>query len=126
MSSKAQRVYLLIHTPTHMGYPVQLGFVPQKVWSNALFQKYLAEVQKTRESGYSITHLSKRDIERWGFFPPVGARVQVMEVEVPRQEWFDMWGLLQSPPEKEKEHAQQQQQPHPQNPPNPSSVKEMR
>jgi hypothetical protein len=89
--SKARRVYLLIHTPTHMGFPVQMGFVPQENWSNALFDKYLAEVKRTREAGYSVTHLSKRDIERWGFFPPVGARVQVMEVEVPSQEWFNMW-----------------------------------
>lgn len=74
-----------------MGYPVQLGFVPQKPWSNELFDKYLAEVKRHREAGGSVTHLTKRDIERWGFFPPVGARVQVLEVEVPQEEWFQMW-----------------------------------
>ena len=89
--SKARRVYLLIHTPTHMGFPVQMGFVPQKAWSNALFDKYLAEVKRHREAGGSTTHLSKRDIERWGFFPPCGARVQVMEVEIPSKEWMQMW-----------------------------------
>lgn len=101
--SKARRVYLLIHTPTNMGYPVQMGFVPQKAWSNALFDKYLAEVKRTREAGYSVTHLSKRDIERWGFFPPVGARVQVMEVEIPKEEWFQMWEAEQEKQEKPKE-----------------------
>ncbi len=91
MSSKARRVYLLIHTPTELGRPVQMGFAPQAVWSNALFQGYMAKVEENRKAGGSVTHLSKRDIERWGFFPPCGARVQVMEVGVPSQEWFDMW-----------------------------------
>jgi hypothetical protein len=49
------------------------------------------EVERHRKAGGSVTHLSKRDIERWGFFPPVGARVQVVEIEVPSQEWFEMW-----------------------------------
>jgi hypothetical protein len=89
--SKARRFYFLIHTPTHMGFPTQMGFVPQTEWSNALFKEYLDDVKRNREAGGSITHLSKRDIERWGFFPPCGARVQVMEVEIPSKEWIQMW-----------------------------------
>lgn len=87
----ARRFYLLIHTPTHMGFPVQMGFAPKADWSDALFDKYLAEVKRNHEAGGSTTHLSKRDIERWGFFPPCGARVQVMEVEIPKEEWIQMW-----------------------------------
>ncbi len=68
-----------------------MGFVPQTDWSNALFDKHLAKVKENREAGYSVTHLSKRDIERWGFFPPCGARVQVLEVEIPSEEWIQMW-----------------------------------
>jgi hypothetical protein len=94
-----RRVYLLIHTATHMGYPTQLGFVYPSPWSNEMFDKYLAEVKRNREAGGYVTHLSKRDIERWGFFPPVGARVQVLEVEIPSEEWFQMW---QAEKEKEK------------------------
>jgi hypothetical protein len=74
-----------------MARPVQMGFVPQTAWSDPLFETYKANVEENRKAGGYVTHLSKRDIERWGFFPPVGARVQVLEVEVPTQEWFDMW-----------------------------------
>lgn len=91
MTSKALRIYLLIHTPTELGRPIQMGFVYPATWSNALFKKYKAQVEENRKAGGYVTHLSKRDIERWGFFPPVGPRVQVMEVDVPTQEWFDMW-----------------------------------
>jgi hypothetical protein len=90
--SKARRFYLLIHTPTHMGYPVQMGLVPQAKWSNTLFKEYLADVKMSCDAGYSITHLSKRDIERWGFFPPCGACVQVMEVEIPKEESIQTLG----------------------------------
>ena len=76
-------MYLLIHTPTHMGRPVPVGYVPITQWSYPLFQKYISDTNENREAGGSITHLSKRDIERWGFMPPCGARFQVMEVELP-------------------------------------------
>jgi hypothetical protein len=87
----ARRVYLLIHTPTEMGRPVQMGFVYPDAWSNKLFEKYKGEVEENRKKGGSVTHLWKKDIERWGFFPPVGPRVQVLEVEIPKEEWFEMW-----------------------------------
>jgi hypothetical protein len=91
MSSIARRVYLLIHTPTELARPVQMGFVWKDAWSDGLFKKYQNETEENRKAGGSICHLSKRSIERWGFFPPCGARVQVLEVELPSQEWFDMW-----------------------------------
>jgi hypothetical protein len=85
------RLYFLIHTPTELGRPVQMGFTPQTAHYNALFQKYHEKVTENRRAGGSITHLSKRDIERWGFFPPCGARVQVMEVELPTEEFLEIY-----------------------------------
>jgi hypothetical protein len=79
-----------------MGHPVQLGFVHPGAETDALFQKYLEDVKRNREAGGSITHLSKRDIERWGFFPPVGARVQVMEVDIPSQDWIEYYENLRA------------------------------
>ena len=89
--SKARRAYLLIHTPTELARPVQMGFVWKDSRSDGLFAEYETKTEENRKAGGSICHLSKRSIERWGFFPPVGARVQVLEVELPNQEWFDMW-----------------------------------
>jgi hypothetical protein len=91
MFARGRRVYLLFHTPTELGRPVQMGFVYPADWSDELFKKYATQVEENRKAGVGPTHLSKRDIERWGFFPPVGARVQVVEIEVPSQEWFEMW-----------------------------------
>ncbi len=77
-------MYLLIHTPTHLGRPVQLGFVEKAAWSTALFKNFTADVERNRQAGpHYKAYLSKRDIERWGFNPPCGARVEVVEVEVP-------------------------------------------
>ncbi len=89
--SKARRAYLLIHTPTHMARPVQMDFVWKDSRSDELFAEYEKDVERNRQAGGGATYLSKRSIERWGSFPPVGARVQVLEVEFPRQEWFDTW-----------------------------------
>jgi hypothetical protein len=89
--SKARRAYLLIHTPTHMARPVQMDFVWKDSRSDGLFAEYEKDVERNRQAGGGATYLSKRSIERWGSFPPVGARVQVLEVEFPRQEWFDAW-----------------------------------
>lgn len=72
--------YLLIHTPVHLARPVQLGLVEASAWSEALFQKYAAQVEANRQAGAGSAYLSKRDIERWGFWPPCGARVQVLEL----------------------------------------------
>lgn len=78
-----QRLYMLIHTPVHIGRPVFMGTVEHAEWSNALFEKYMADVERSRQAGGSYSYISKRDIERWGFFPPCGARVQVVDVEIP-------------------------------------------
>lgn len=91
MSSKARRLYLLLHTPTELGRPIQMGFVYPDEWSTSLFKKYETHVEENRKAGGYVTHLSKRDIERWGFFPPVGPRVQVVEVHLPPEEFFEMW-----------------------------------
>ncbi len=94
MSSKARRLYLLLHTPVELGRPVQMGFVYPDAWSTPLFEKYAAAVEENRKRGGSVSHLSKRDIERWGFWPPCGARVQVMEVELPPEEFFEAWAKV--------------------------------
>ena len=77
-------VYMLIHTPVHIGRPLQVGFVPKTAWSEPLFKEYQEEVERNRKAGGGgRTHLTKRQIERWGFFPPCGARFEVIEVEMP-------------------------------------------
>jgi hypothetical protein len=85
------RLYLLIHTPTELARPVQMGFTPQTEYYNSLFENYHEKVTKERLAGGSRAYLSKRDIERWGFFPPCGARVQVMEVELPTEEFLEIY-----------------------------------
>jgi hypothetical protein len=89
--STSRRIYLLIHTPVELGRPVQAGFIFRAKWSNALFDEYKQKVEENRAAGASITHLSKRDVERWGFNPVPGPRYQVVDIEVPRKEWFEMW-----------------------------------
>jgi len=76
-------MYLLLNTPVHIGRPVFVGTVEHAEWSNALFEKYKAEAERNRQAGGSYSYMSKRDIERWGFFPPCGAWFEVVDVEVP-------------------------------------------
>ena len=76
-------LYMIIHTPVELGRPVQVGYVPKAEWSDKLFKTYMADVEENRKLGGGRITLSKRDIERWGFFPPCGARFEVIEVELP-------------------------------------------
>ncbi len=92
----SQTLYLLTHTPTHIGRPVQMGFVGKAEWSNKLFELYRQDVELSCKTGHPYSFLSKKDIERWGFLPPVGARVQVLEVDLPRQEFLEAWGLREA------------------------------
>jgi hypothetical protein len=71
-----------------------MGFLGKNTWSDGLFETYKEGVQANLEAGVSYAYLSKKDIERWGFMPPVGARVQVLEVEIPRQEFLEAWNLV--------------------------------
>lgn len=83
MSRKVKSMYLLIHTPVHVGRPLQVGFVPKATWSTKLFDEYQKNAELNRVAGGSRLHLRKREIEQWGFMPPCGARFEVIEVEVP-------------------------------------------
>lgn len=83
---RVRTVYMLLHTPVHIGRPVLAGLVPKTEWSEPLFKEYLQDVERTRKAGGGRTHLTKRQIERWGFFPPCGARFEVMEVDLPAAE----------------------------------------
>jgi len=74
------RRFALIHTPVELGRPTQLGIVSIDAWSEKLFHKYQLEVEQSRQRGGAYPYLSKRDIERWGFHPPCGPRVQVLEL----------------------------------------------
>ena len=80
---KASRLFLLLHTPTEIARPLQMGLVRAEPWSQALFAEYAAEVEESRKRGHSCSMLTKRSIERWGFNPPCGARVQVVEISLP-------------------------------------------
>lgn len=83
-----RRAYLLVHTPVNLRRPVPLGFVYKCKWSDAQFKEFADDTLQE-----SCTYLTKKSIERWGFLPPPGARVQVLEVEVPSEEWFNNWQL---------------------------------
>ena len=86
MSRILRSAYLLIHTPVDIARPLQLGFVESNKSNDALFEKYAQHVEENRKAGVSRTYLSKRDIERWIFFPPCGPRVEVIKVELPKLE----------------------------------------
>lgn len=80
---KRCRAYVLIQTAVETNRAYQLGIVEQNKWSNALFEKYM---QQSKDDKY----LSKKDIERWGFLPPCGPRVQVVDIEFPCS---DAWSV---------------------------------
>jgi hypothetical protein len=80
MTKIIRQAYLLIHTPTHIGRPLQMGFVEANTWSNSLFEKYKQSVE---ENEGRRSYLTKREIENWGFFPPCGARFEVIKIELP-------------------------------------------
>ncbi len=83
MSIAFRRMYLLTQAPVEVGRPLQLGFVEKNKWSQSLFDKYALHAEESRVKGISRIFLTKRDIERWGFMPPCGPRVEVIEVELP-------------------------------------------
>jgi len=83
MATAFRRMYLLVHTPTHIGRPLQVGWVEKNKWSDDLFDKYVQNVESNRKLGGYKYHLRKREIEQWGFNPPCGARVEVIELELP-------------------------------------------
>lgn len=76
-------MYLLLHTPVHIGRPLQVGLVEKNKWSQPLFDKYVIKCEENRKAGGSRLHLTKKEIEQWGFDPPCGARFEVVEVELP-------------------------------------------
>lgn len=86
MSRILRSAYLLIQTPVDIGRPLQLGFVEANKWNDSLFEKYVQQVEENRKLGGGRVYLSKRDIERWVFFPPCGPRVEVIKVELPKIE----------------------------------------
>jgi hypothetical protein len=75
-------MYLLTHTPVHYHRPLQVGFREKAQWSDELFKKYMEGCEENRKAGCGRHYLSKRDIERWGFMPPCGARFEVVEVDL--------------------------------------------
>ncbi len=75
-------IYLLTHTPVHIYRPLQVGFVQKATWSDALFEKYQQGVEENRKAECGRRFLSKKDIERWGFMPPCGARFEVVELDL--------------------------------------------
>ena len=81
-----QRLYILTHIPVDRRRPFVLGIRKATPETTALFKKYTDECERTvkEHGGGGAVYLYKRDIERWGCMPPVGARVSVVEVEVPR------------------------------------------
>lgn len=83
MSKTSRLAYLVIHTPVHIGRPLQVGFVRPNLYSDGLFEKYIQDVEKNREAGGGRLHITKREIEQWGFMPPCGARFEVIKVELP-------------------------------------------
>jgi hypothetical protein len=76
-------MYLLTQTPVEIGRPIQLGFVEANKWSDPLFETYAQRVEENRKLGVSRTYLTKREIEKWVFFPPCGPRVEVIRVQLP-------------------------------------------
>lgn len=78
------RFYILTHTPTEWCRPGLLGLVRAAPYYDELFQKYKEDAKRQVAGGGGATYLSKRDIERWGYMPPCGPRVQVIEAELPR------------------------------------------
>ena len=75
-------MYLLMHTPVHIHRPLQVGFVEKATWSDELFEKYMEDCEKNRKAQCGRHYLSKREIERWGFMPPCGARFEVVELDL--------------------------------------------
>jgi hypothetical protein len=86
VKNNLRRLYLLTHVPTERRRPFALGIVKAAPHYDTLFEAYKAEAEQHVKDygGGGPIHLSKRDIERWGYNPPVGARVCVVEFEVPR------------------------------------------
>ena len=84
MASRGGRrsIYLLLHTPVHIYRPLQVGFVEKAPWSDELFEKYMRGVEENRKAQCGRHYLSKKDIERWGFMPPCGARFEVVELDL--------------------------------------------
>lgn len=83
MTTVFRRMYLLVHTPTHIGRPFQVGLVEKNKWSDNLFAQYEKCVEHNRQLGGGRIYLKKREIEQWGFNPPCGARFEVIEVGLP-------------------------------------------
>lgn len=79
--------YILLQHPTELARPYVLGVQPKTSYTHALFQEYVEKAKKERDAGGSRAYISKRDIERWGCFVPVGSRVQPVEVDV-YSEWL--------------------------------------
>ena len=79
--------YILLQHPTELARPYVLGLQPKTVYTQALFEEYVEKAKKERAADNYRAYISKRDIERWGCFVPVGARVQPVEVTV-HSEWL--------------------------------------
>ena len=86
VKNNLQRLYILTHIPVERRRPFVLGVRKATAETAALFKQYTDEAERTvkEHGGGGAIFLSKRDIERWGYNPPVGARVSVIEVEWPR------------------------------------------
>jgi hypothetical protein len=65
-------LYLLIQKPLNGSAPYVYGAVKNTPLYNQLYNNYLKDPES----------LSKRDIEGWGFLPPVGANIIVAPWEV--------------------------------------------
>ncbi len=79
-------MYAVIHSPTEMARPIVLGVYKSNAWTRPLFEKYVNDAQDTvnKFGGGNREMLSKKDIEKWCCHVPVGARVQVIEFEIPK------------------------------------------
>jgi len=87
-SNLVKRIFVLINHPVHLKQPYPVGLIK----STEEVERMYAEHQ--RHDG----HLSKRDIERLGFFPMVGPRYRFFPIHIGVDEFHHHTTVPYQPP----------------------------
>ena len=77
-----KRFYILTQRPVELGRQVVLSLKQADAHYDALFCDY---VESQRQEGGPY-YLTKREIERWGEWPPCGPRVEVIPIAIREDE----------------------------------------
>lgn len=82
--SAFKRFYILTQRPVELGRPFAFSLKRADPHYDALFCDYAKHVESRRQEGGKDLpyYLTKREIERWGEWPPCGPRMEVIPISI--------------------------------------------